>query len=488
VICNVTLHNSYIRSNGNFAGGICAYSHGAQVTACHNDSLVNSLYYIAGGIAGVNMYGTVTDCSNTGTVYGAVGAGGVLGEQCAYGSVTGSYNAGSIAAEESSGGICGRSENSTIENCYNIGSVQGGTSAAGIAAYGMGDSRVENCYSAGEIVCTEGVSGGISGDDLSVCANCYYLEETAAGNCATEGIASVSLTHISSSAFAQELGDAFLLSEGENMPVLCWQTQADVPVITEATTTTTATTTTETTTTTATAKSTTTATKATTTSTNATTTKKASTTTKAGTTTAAIPTDTTVTATTGSGMQTITIWAVNNVKVLYGEGSTLQLLIDGNTGVPQWATMDHTVATVDANGLVTAVHTGTVTIVATVDGVAASVTLTVAPAEETTTMTTTSTTTTTTTTTVTTVKAFSRGDCNGDQKVDLEDATEVLRYYALTAAGLEASFRTQAQEDMLAFYAADVNRDDQIDLTDATMILRYYAYNAAGLPAVWSMD
>lgn len=108
-----------------------------------------------------------------------------------------------------------------------------------------------------------------------------------------------------------------------------------------------------------------------------------------------------------------------------------------------------------------------------------------------TTVTTTSTTATTTTTTTSTtintsIPAYSLGDCDGNQKISIEDATAVLQYYACIAAGLEPKFSDNEQLNMLSRYAADTNRNGRIDIDDAVRILRYYACIAAGLKPDWN--
>ncbi|MBQ8687786.1 MAG: hypothetical protein IJ512_04460 [Ruminococcus sp.] len=532
-IWNVRLENSYVCSQDTYAGGICAYSNYAMLQYCINDADVSSEHYIGGGVLGVSMGGQTINCMNTGDVYGARAAGGVQGEQCARSYTSACYNGGTVTASENAGGITGRLESSNIEYSFNAGEISGGSVAGGIVGNSVGESYVTSSYHAGAVTCTLGVSGGISGDTDTNCENCYYLEGTAEGACADAGITVCSEDEMCEDAFAETLGKNFV-SGGDSFPVLSWMNSEIVvkpPVTTESTTATT-------TTTTASSDDTQTATK----------------------------TTVSTTGTTAAG--TVKIWPINNVRHLSDIGDAVQLVIDGTESIPQWATMNKSVATVDSNGLVTAVGEGTVTIIATVDGEAVSIELTVggtssattAKTTTTTTKTTTTTTKTTTTTTKTTttttkttttttktttkatttakttastakttaktttkatttakttastakttsktttkttatttgatttavsMKAYARGDCNGDAVVNLADASAVLKYYAQNAAGITAAFDEDEKLNMLAGYAADVNRDDKLDLADASMILRYYAQCAAGLEASWSED
>ncbi|MBO5226755.1 MAG: hypothetical protein J6B17_01555 [Ruminococcus sp.] len=96
---------------------------------------------------------------------------------------------------------------------------------------------------------------------------------------------------------------------------------------------------------------------------------------------------------------------------------------------------------------------------------------------------------------------FNRGDIIPDGKINLEDASAALRYYAYKAAGLEASL-TGSDDDyvqLMALLQGDVTRyvsnslmsqtieynETVIDLEDATAILSYYAQSAAGMEPSW---
>lgn len=461
VICNLTLENSYIHSVDTFAGGIVGYNHIAEVVNCINKAMVCAEYYVAGGVSGVNAGGITENCVNTGKVIGCRGAGGILGEQCSSGKMNACYNTGIVISESCAGGIAGKSSDNTISNCYNLGSISGYTYAGGITGQSSGNSDLSNCYSTGTVINYKGTSGGVTGDDAVNCVNCYYLKDSAESGCASKGVEVFTEDALTDGSLTESLDIAYV--QGENHPILTWQNGSYEPPSTETTAGTTTITTTIITTT----------------------------------------TETTDMTTSVSGK--IKIWAINNDTTLEGIGDTVQLLIDGNTSTPQWATMDAKTATVDETGKVTASGIGTVTIVAIVDGIAVTIELVVTEAGGTTASTETTTTTTTTTTgktttttgkttaasntttsvTTATIKAYSQGDCDGNRVVDIADATAVLQYYAFKAAGLEVAFDPDENLDTLAFYAADINHDGEITIDDATKILVYYAQKAAGLDAVW---
>lgn len=69
------------------------------------------------------------------------------------------------------------------------------------------------------------------------------------------------------------------------------------------------------------------------------------------------------------------------------------------------------------------------------------------------------------------------GDVNNDGKVDISDATDVLRIYAESAASADSSELILKD----ASVNADVNGDGKVDIADATLVLETYANTAAGI-------
>lgn len=72
------------------------------------------------------------------------------------------------------------------------------------------------------------------------------------------------------------------------------------------------------------------------------------------------------------------------------------------------------------------------------------------------------------------------GDVNNDGKVDITDATLILKYYANSLAGIPMD-----TSDTFIKNYADVNDDRSIDISDATFVLKYYAMNIAGMDVKW---
>ena len=106
-------------------GGIVGGFLGKIVENSINKGIINAKRSRAGGIAGeVLQNSIIIKCINVGGINGLAQIGGIVGglngiiEQC--------YNSGEVKGVEQLGGICGSVLNkyeSTIKNCYNIGSI-----------------------------------------------------------------------------------------------------------------------------------------------------------------------------------------------------------------------------------------------------------------------------------------------------------------------------------------------------------------------------
>lgn len=126
------------------------------------DGVLNGGVYCAGAIAGSNN-GTIENCYNTGTVTGtAMFVGGIAGDN--NGTIRNCYNTGKITVSgigEGGGGICGTAgDDAIIENCYNLGDVEARWGVGGVCGYlasNSGDNiRISNCYNAGNLIVTAG--------------------------------------------------------------------------------------------------------------------------------------------------------------------------------------------------------------------------------------------------------------------------------------------------------------------------------------------
>ena len=232
--------NGYIKGR-NSTGGIVGefLNENGYIKNCYNLTEVEGSSN-AGGIVGFN-YGTIENCYNVGKITvadGGDGAGGIAGN-AAFCTVKECYNKGEIVAGEGNcswtGGIVGWSEEArlTIENCYNIGNINGKTSG-GIVGFFASYSEISNCYNIGTIDGSENI-GEIVGIAISeISENCYYKSGTtneAAGK--IDGNVTVKATakteeEMKADAFVGLLnngGTAWKKDTGINKgyPILSWQ-------------------------------------------------------------------------------------------------------------------------------------------------------------------------------------------------------------------------------------------------------------------------
>ncbi len=176
-IQNVGVINSYFNGK-DYVGGVCGSNHNGIIQNCYNASMVSGNESV-GGVCGTNGYTAVTlNCYNIGSISGFASVGGVCGRS--YQMLQSCYNIGDVEGAKNVGGVCGYNDNSTIQNCYNLGIVKqdeqneqkGGI--GGICGKNH-NSVIKNCYNVGK------VEGSTDFDDLcgtrnnDTITNCYYL-------------------------------------------------------------------------------------------------------------------------------------------------------------------------------------------------------------------------------------------------------------------------------------------------------------------------
>ena len=222
-ITNLRLDNISVYSGG-YTAGIATYSLGGKITNCmvsgtiYSDGSQSTAW--AGGILASSPWinpSTIINCSFTGTVTasdtnGSSSAGGIVGSGRAI--ITNCNNSGSISSNiivnnsetgntTLAGGIIG-GPGAIISNCYNAGSisasVQGtgtGLAQAGGISGNYSGSSIEFCYNNGTVSSTSitaAESGGIVGRlSESIVSNCYntasIYSNSSNGNAYSGGIA-----------------------------------------------------------------------------------------------------------------------------------------------------------------------------------------------------------------------------------------------------------------------------------------------------------
>lgn len=183
-------------------GGVVGENDSGQVLNCHNLGNVKGNVKI-GGVVGENWNGRIEQCSNEGRVVsqgkgvGTYGTGGIAGRSVAKSAlIKESFNRGNIySGNECAGGVVGYTNavGSTVDSCYNTGSVSGpengsyGYVGGVVGSIGEDGVRLRNCYNAGTLKNGKyigGVLGNYTADyyndiEISI-SNNYYLNNSAA--------------------------------------------------------------------------------------------------------------------------------------------------------------------------------------------------------------------------------------------------------------------------------------------------------------------
>ncbi len=221
-ITNVSVSGSVVSSE-RYVAGVVGYAVQSTITNCNNSATVSGSSDHIGGIVGyLDSSSTITHCNNSGAITssqgGSIGGiagsssfivkncynagvitatgtdyrniGGIVGHSGSSSYIISSYNSGAIIASgttnNSIGGVAGQNNSATIVNCYNTGSVSGGTNAGGVVGLNNNSGITTNCYNIGNVsggaTSANGVVGSIVGGDIT---DCYYLETTTSDNNAT---------------------------------------------------------------------------------------------------------------------------------------------------------------------------------------------------------------------------------------------------------------------------------------------------------------
>ena len=100
------------------------------------------------------------------------------------------YNSGTIKGNDQVGGIVGYSRECTVRNCHNDGLINANDYSGGVVAYDDNYSSITNCNNTGAIKAAHYV-GGIVGNLASIIINCFNTGEVTALNYAAGGIAGI---------------------------------------------------------------------------------------------------------------------------------------------------------------------------------------------------------------------------------------------------------------------------------------------------------
>ena len=180
IIRDIILESGSITGQGRVAGIVSVNS--GTIENCHNKGVnVNITGNSGGGGIVARSTGEIIYCSNsTDIISEAANIGGIVGA-LNYTVLNNCYNLGKIEGIYAIGGIIGTTAESEIKECYNLGDIEGkgqedelGTYCGGIVGSGV-TSKIASCYNDGNIVSLGKYAGGIIGRLLSrgEVTNCY---------------------------------------------------------------------------------------------------------------------------------------------------------------------------------------------------------------------------------------------------------------------------------------------------------------------------
>lgn len=167
------LSSSFI--GGIFGSGGIDGEYTTTIMNCDNYGNVNGMTCgdIVGNVRGLT---NITNCTNYGNVSGLRVCGGIVGSTNSKGQILKSNNYGNVMAKESKvGGIAG-SVSMPILQCFNAGKVHGQTNVGGIAGH-AGNGGIYNCGNVGNVFSTRQQVGGITGclDVNMLVENCFNV-------------------------------------------------------------------------------------------------------------------------------------------------------------------------------------------------------------------------------------------------------------------------------------------------------------------------
>ena len=144
-------------------------------------------YIYTGGLIGHCRETTIDNCYSTGVVNGNSGTGGLIGKNIQNSTISSCYSSVVVNGYNSTGGLISTCYDSTVNNCYSTGTVNGTYYTGGLIGYCL-SSLVNNCYSTGLVNgdVNHDIGGLIAINFFSNVTNCFWDTQTS-GQTASAG-------------------------------------------------------------------------------------------------------------------------------------------------------------------------------------------------------------------------------------------------------------------------------------------------------------
>jgi len=212
-------------TNGNTSLGL------GSIENCYSNGVVSCQTY-GGGLVGVNNYGLIQNSSAVGKIVDVQeSAGGICGINFSSGTIRcSSASVWVIGSDTSSmiGGLTGINAGS-IQNCYSLSSVRGGSTVGGFFGSSLG-GIITNSYSAGKVKGIGENIGGFGGyaseTTLPGITNCYWDKEASGQTISMGGEGKATTEMKNSNTFVNwDFNSIWRITEGQTYPYLYWQNQ-----------------------------------------------------------------------------------------------------------------------------------------------------------------------------------------------------------------------------------------------------------------------
>lgn len=142
----------------------------------------------AASLAGQTLDSTINNCYSVGTVNGGDNyVGGLIGYSL-NSNISGSYFVGTVVGDLQVGGLIGYSSGSKLLNCHSTATVSGDSNVGGLIGADSSGSSILNCYSSSNVSSTEYTGGLIGRGDSAIIDNSYFSGITISTNVYSGGI------------------------------------------------------------------------------------------------------------------------------------------------------------------------------------------------------------------------------------------------------------------------------------------------------------
>ena len=166
---NHTIDQLFINNPDSRFQGLFGFAHFATIENIRvtNVNITGEEY--CGGLAGRSQSSTVTNCFSSGFVNGETSIGGLVGHNHIDSFINNCISTVSVSGS-TAGGLVGYNQwSSTINNSYSRGNVEGSESLGGLVGYNGGSSNynsyIDNCYSTSNVIGSGSYIGGLIGCD-----------------------------------------------------------------------------------------------------------------------------------------------------------------------------------------------------------------------------------------------------------------------------------------------------------------------------------